>query len=174
MAFHHVALAARDLEATHRFYTEAMGFTLVKMVAAPTPEGGWAKHAFYDTGGGEMIAFWELHLDGVGADYPTDLNRAAGLPSWVNHLALRAASLGALDQARRRWQACGLTVLEVDHEWCRSIYATDPNGITVEFCCTTRGFTDEDARWAEANIVGVPPLDPTIPPAVVHEPVVRA
>src|SRR2546421_509771 len=32
MAFHHVALATRDLEATHRFYTEAMGFELVKAV----------------------------------------------------------------------------------------------------------------------------------------------
>ena len=38
MAFHHVALATRDLDATHRFYTEAMGFELVKAVVAPTEE----------------------------------------------------------------------------------------------------------------------------------------
>src|SRR5438309_10931613 len=30
MAFHHVALATRDLEATHAFYTDVMSFTLVK------------------------------------------------------------------------------------------------------------------------------------------------
>ena len=30
MGFHHVAFATNDLEATHRFYSEAMGFTLVK------------------------------------------------------------------------------------------------------------------------------------------------
>ena len=41
----------RQIDATHRFYTEAMGFELVKTVVAPTPEGGWAKHVFYDTGG---------------------------------------------------------------------------------------------------------------------------
>ena len=55
MAFHHVALATRDIDATHRFYTEVMGFTLVKAVVAPTPNGGWARHVFYDTSDG-MIA----------------------------------------------------------------------------------------------------------------------
>ena len=35
MAFNHVALATRDLPATHRFYTEAMGFTLVHVRAPP-------------------------------------------------------------------------------------------------------------------------------------------
>lgn len=37
MAFHLVALATRDTAATHRFYTEVMGFELVKVVAAPNP-----------------------------------------------------------------------------------------------------------------------------------------
>ncbi|HLI72771.1 MAG TPA: VOC family protein, partial [Acidimicrobiales bacterium] len=60
MAFHHVAVATNDLDATHRFYTEVMGFTLVKTVASPTgaPGGAWAKHLFYDTGAGGLIAFW--------------------------------------------------------------------------------------------------------------------
>ena len=37
MAFHHVALATRDTAATHRFYTEVMGFELVKVVVGPQP-----------------------------------------------------------------------------------------------------------------------------------------
>ena len=62
MGFHHVAVAVNDLAATHDFYTEAMGFALVKAVVAPTDApGGWAKHVFYDTGGDGLIAFWELH-----------------------------------------------------------------------------------------------------------------
>ena len=53
MGIHHVALACRDLEATHRFYTEACGFELVKAQVAPTDSpDGWAKHLFYDTGNG--------------------------------------------------------------------------------------------------------------------------
>ena len=68
-----------DLDATHRFYTEAMGFELVKVEAAPTPEPGWARHLFYDTGNGEMLAVWDLHdptLDG----YRTEISTGLGLP----------------------------------------------------------------------------------------------
>ena len=61
MGFHHTAFATRDANATHDFYTKAMGFELVKIVAAPTPEGGWAKHLFYETGKDEYIAFCDLH-----------------------------------------------------------------------------------------------------------------
>jgi catechol 2,3-dioxygenase-like lactoylglutathione lyase family enzyme len=49
MSFHHVAVATRNLAATHAFYTQAMGFDLVKVEAAATDGGGWARHAFYDT-----------------------------------------------------------------------------------------------------------------------------
>jgi catechol 2,3-dioxygenase-like lactoylglutathione lyase family enzyme len=174
MAFHHVALATKDLAATHRFYTEAMGFRLVKIVAAPTPEGGWAKHAFYETGdpGDGMIAFWELHVEAIGADFPTDLNRSFGLPGWVNHLAFNAPTIDDLNARRVRWQQCGETVVEVDHEWCRSIYASDPNGITVEFCCTTRAFRPDEVAWAADNLANpAPELETAIPEAVFHEPI---
>ena len=66
MAFHHVALATTDLDATHRFYTEAMGFTLVRTVVAPTGSpGGWAKHVFYDMRPGwtDEVAAGEILLD---------------------------------------------------------------------------------------------------------------
>ena len=93
MGFHHVAVATRDLAATHDFYTNVMGFELVKVVAAPTPgskDGGWAKHVFYETGSTGMIAFWELH-DSRFENYSTDLNKGIGLPEWVNHLAFNCA-----------------------------------------------------------------------------------
>jgi catechol 2,3-dioxygenase-like lactoylglutathione lyase family enzyme len=174
MAFHHVALATRDLAGTHRFYTEAMGFRLAKVEAASTPDGGWAKHVFYDTGRG-MIAFWDLHDDTIGDAFPTDLNRSLGLPGWVNHLAFDAPTAEDLDARRQRWQAQGLTVLELDHEWCRSIYATDPNGITVEWCHSTRGLDESDATAAAALIDDpAPALNPRVPPMTVHEPAAAA
>ena len=60
MPVHHVALATKDMEATHDFYTNAMGFRLAKTVVAPTgnPGGGWSKHIFYEIPGGGQIAFW--------------------------------------------------------------------------------------------------------------------
>jgi catechol 2,3-dioxygenase-like lactoylglutathione lyase family enzyme len=176
MPFHHVALATKDLAATHRFYTQAMGFELVKVIAAPTPDGGWARHVFYQTGttpGQGMIAFWELHVQAIGDGFPTDLNRSLGLPSWVNHIAFEASTIEDLNARRDRWQRHGLTVVEVNHEWCRSIYASDPNGITVEFCCTTRAFTLAELEWASANIANAAPeLEAVVPAAIIHEPVV--
>jgi catechol 2,3-dioxygenase-like lactoylglutathione lyase family enzyme len=174
MAFNHVALATRDLAATHAFYTEVMGFRLAKVVTGPTDTGGWARHVFYDTGNGGLMAFWELHDDAIGADFPTDLSRSHGLPAWVNHIAFDAASIEDLEAICRRWQEAGHTVADVDHGWCRSIYITDPNGVLVEFCCYTRALDESDAAEAEHLLSAAqPPLE--APPAVtVHRPVVRA
>jgi len=150
MAFHHVAIATRDLDATHRFYTEAMGFELVKVEAGPAPEGGWARHLFYDTGGGECLAVWDVHDDpAFPPDFDPSISRGLGLPAWTNHLAFDAPDLAALDASQQRWLDHGHAVLRIDHGWCTSIYLDDPNGIAVEFCCTTRAFTDDDRREAD-------------------------
>ncbi len=156
MGIHHIAFATPDLARTHAFYTEAMGFELVKVVVGATPEGGWAKHVFYDTGDGALIAFWELHgnyelTDGA-------LSRAVGLPDWVNHLAFRADDEAHLAAAAKRWGELGLDVFEVDHHFCRSIYTNDTNGTLVEWCTDTRPFDEADRAEAERFIA-----DPTPP-----------
>lgn len=171
MAFHHVALATTDLEASHRFYTEAMGFTLVKTVVAPTgsPSGGWAKHLFYDTGGGGVFALWDIHDDSVPREFDPAISRGLGLPEWVNHIAFDSPDLEDLASRTTRWQKYGIDVVELDHEFCRSIYATDPNGVLVEFCCTTTDFTEADVD--EAQILRLdpePPLGP-MPTITIHE-----
>lgn len=170
MGFHHVAIATRDLPASHAFYTEAMGFELVKVVAAPTPDGGWAKHLFYDTGGGSgLFALWELHDDTIGSKFPTAISTALGLPEWVNHIAFDVPDPDALAAKTRRWQEHGIDVVELDHEWCRSIYALDPNGVLVEFCCTTRAFTDEDLAHARRALVDAAPALDGPPAMTVHK-----
>jgi catechol 2,3-dioxygenase-like lactoylglutathione lyase family enzyme len=171
MAFNHVALATRDLDATHAFYTEVMGFSLVKVVVAPTDNpGGWAKHVFYDTGGNGLMAFWDIHDAGIGTDFPVDLSRSHGLPVWINHLAFDAPSLDVLEAHKERWRRHGHTVTEIDHGWCRSIYIVDPNHIMVEFCCITRPFSAEELADAPRLLrEPAPPLD--TPPAMrIHAP----
>jgi catechol-2,3-dioxygenase len=87
----------------------------------------------------------------------------------VNHLAFTARDEDELDGARDRWLACGHDVVEIDHGWCRSIYVDDPNGITVEWCLSTRALTEDDAREAEQLIhAEKPPLDDTPPDVEVH------
>lgn len=172
MAFNHMAFATKDIEATHVFYTEVMGFRLAKVVAAPTDNpGGWARHVFYDTGDGELLAFWDLHDSTIGRDFPTDFNHSLGLPAWVNHMAFDAATLDELAARRTRWQEHGITVAEIDHGWCVSIYAMDPNGMMVEFCCTTTGLGPRDEEEAHRLLADEnPPLEAP-PVATIHHPV---
>ena len=138
MGVHHLAFAATDMEATHRFYTEAMGFELVKVEVGKIG-GGWAKHVFYSTGSArdQLIAFWDLH----------------------DETAFSAEDVDDLARHRDRWLAKGHDVLEIDHDWCISIYTQDPNGTVVEFCTLTRDFTQQDREEAEQLLA-----DPT--PAV--------
>ncbi len=148
MGFHHLAIATRDSKATHAFYTEAMGFSLAKVEVGKTPEGGWAKHFFYETGGGGMIAFWEIHDSGLPEDWKPALSEGLGLPRWANHIAFAAADEDDLARKQERWLSVGHDVVWIDHGWCISIYTVDPNRTMVEFCLTTREFTDEDRTRA--------------------------
>ena len=170
MAYHHLALAAKDMRATHEFYEGVMGFELVKVEIAPLITGGWGKHFFYrmDDDDSSFIAFWELH-DGVDADdYIFDLNQAARLPPMTNHYAFAVADADELTRWREKWQAAGLQVYEIDHNWCRSIYTTDPSGNAVEFCLTTGEFTDEDRTRAIAALDEAE-FKPSPPPASVRK-----
>ena len=80
MPFYHVAIATRDLDATRRFYTRALGFPIVKVEAAPTLEQtGWARHVFFDTGDGQLFAVWDLHDDTI-PEFDPAISRGLGLP----------------------------------------------------------------------------------------------
>src|SRR5215510_16372098 len=160
MAFHHLALATHDIKATHEFYTNAMGFALVKAAVGPAGERGFAKHLFYDTGNGEMIAFWDLHDPDLFADWSPAIATGLGLPVWTNHVAFHAADRAEIDERRERWLRHGVDVMEIDHGWCLSIYATDPNGILVEFCTTTNSDFADRAEAERVLLDPAPALDP--------------
>ncbi len=167
MSYHHVAIATRDMQATHKFYSEAMGFELVRVEKARTGKTAWAKHFFYDTGNGEMMAFWEIHDDEVPANFPTEISTGLGLPVWTNHIAFGADDESSLTASRERLLAAGHSVREIDHHWCKSIYAMDPNGIMVEFCTTTRSF-DEDDKARALTALGTDEL-PDEPAPIIQE-----
>lgn len=170
MGFHHVSLATKDFAATHRFYTELMGFELAKVTTAATPTGGWAKLLWYDTGGGGMMTFWDLHDEAIGAGYKTDLSGALGLPVWVNHLAFDAPTPADLESRKQIWREHGITVVQMDFGNAVSIYATDPNGILVEFSCTLRPFTAQDRVQAQHDLVAERPEFETRPARQIFAP----
>jgi catechol 2,3-dioxygenase-like lactoylglutathione lyase family enzyme len=148
MGFHHLAIATKDVKATHAFYTGAMGFSLAKVEVGRAGARGFAKHLFYDTGNGEMIAFWDFHDADLPGEWSAAISDGLGLPHWANHVAFAARDLADLEARRRRWLEHGHDVMEIDHGWCTSIYTNDPNGIMVEFCTTTRTLGASDRAEA--------------------------
>ena len=150
MAYHHLALAAKDMKATHAFYEGIMGFELVKVEVAPIMGGGWGKHFFYRMDGNDshFIAFWELHDTEGSEDYVYDLNAAAKLPPATNHYSFSVDTKEELESWKQKWLGAGLDVFEIDHNWCHSIYTRDPNNNPVEFCLTTGAFTEADRQRA--------------------------
>jgi hypothetical protein len=48
-------------------------------------------------------------------------------------------------------------VTEIDHSFCRSIYAIDPNHILVEFCSTTRPFSAQELTDAPRVLAAAAP-----------------
>jgi catechol 2,3-dioxygenase-like lactoylglutathione lyase family enzyme len=163
MAFHHVAIVTKDLEASHRFYSEASGFDLVTVDVIPFLETGWARHVFYDTGNGELLALWDLHDDTL-PDFDPAISTGLGLPNFVNHIAFTASDLDDLDARKDRWLAHGHDVVLIDHGWCTSIYANDPSGNMMEFCTTTRPLDANDRRRAVERLASAVPEVDTTPP----------
>ena len=172
MGVSHIALAVQDMRATHDFYTDAMGFELVKVEIAPK-ENGFRRHAFYSTGSAtdQLIAFWDLASDPGSTGFQTDICRGHGLDWGTNHIAFQAQDADDLAKKKQHWIDLGLTVVEIDHGWVHSIYTDDPDGILVEFAYMTRAFTD--AEIAEANellFADAPPPSEDVPEVTFHKP----
>lgn len=168
MGYHHLALAAKDMQAIHDFYEGVMEFELVKVEVAPNPQGGWAKHFFYRMeDDSKFIAFWELHdTPNVPEDFETNLSKAAGLPDHINHISFDVKDEADLKRRKEQWLKGGFDVMEIDHNWCYSIYTKDPNDNLVEFCLTTGAFTAEDREHALKQLSSDKPEFSTPPKSV--------
>lgn len=166
MGINHVALVARDMAETVKFYTEVLEMPLVKTVELP----GGGQHFFFDCGGGSAVAFfwWKdapPAAPGIASvkKFPGDDKTAIGS---MNHMAFHMDQ-DELEAAIKRLQAAGVnvvpivvnhddsetTVSQTMHEgvFVRSVYFTDPNGIMMEFAANTKVFGPEDVRHEPAR-----------------------
>jgi len=146
--FSHIGLSTLDLDRTRDFYERVLGFKAVRCDILKVKEGGQIRHIFFDTGHDQLIAFMEASgVPGIPAEYDAGINRGLGVPGVFYHFAFEAGSEAALDEKRHELLAKGVEVTEVvDHDWAKSIYFKDPNGIQLEFCCYTRNLNADDAR----------------------------
>jgi catechol 2,3-dioxygenase-like lactoylglutathione lyase family enzyme len=146
--FSHIGLSTLDLDTTRDFYENVLGFPAVRCDILRVREGGRIRHIFFDTGRDQLLAFMEAKgVPGVPATYEAGINRGLGVPNAFYHFAFEAGSEAALDDKRRELIARGVEVSDVvDHDWAKSIYFKDPNGIQLEYCCFTRNLNANDAR----------------------------
>ncbi len=146
--FSHIGLSTLDLDATRDFYENVLGFTPVRCDTLKIAEGGQIRHIFFDTGRDQLLAFMEARdVPGVPSSYDAGINGGLGVPNAFYHFAFETGSEAALEEKRNELIARGVDVTEVvDHDWAKSIYFQDPNGIQLEFCCYTRNLTADDAR----------------------------
>jgi catechol 2,3-dioxygenase-like lactoylglutathione lyase family enzyme len=146
--FSHIGLSTHDLDKTRDFYENVLGFKAVRCDIITVKEGGRIRHIFFDTGRDQLIAFMEARgVPGVPSDYDAGINRGLGVPNAFYHFAFEAGSEAGLEEKRNELIAKGVDVTEVvDHDWAKSIYFKDPNGLQLEFCCFTRNLNANDAR----------------------------
>jgi catechol 2,3-dioxygenase-like lactoylglutathione lyase family enzyme len=127
---HHVAYRCKDAKQTVEWYRQHLGMEFVLAIAedhvpstkAPDPY----MHIFMDAGNGNVLAFFELpNAPAMGRDEHT--------PAWVQHIALKVASVDELDKAKAKLEAAGIEVIgPTDHTIFKSIYFFDPNGHRLE------------------------------------------
>jgi catechol 2,3-dioxygenase-like lactoylglutathione lyase family enzyme len=155
--FSHLGLSTLDLDKTRDFYENVLGFKPVRCDIIKVKEGGQIRHIFFDTGRDQLIAFMEARsVPGVPAHYDAGITRGLGVPSAFYHFAFEAGSEAGLEDKRRELRAKGVEVTDVvDHDWAKSIYFKDPNGIQLEFCCFTRNLSANDARMQDRFEISV-------------------
>ncbi len=144
----HIGLSTLDMDRTRAFYEGVLGFKAVRCDTMQVKEGGKIRHVFFDAGDGQLLAFMEPRgVPGVPGEYDAGINRGLGLPDMFYHFAFEVGSLDALEAKRAELIAKGVRVTPVvDHEWMKSIYFKDPNGLLLEYACWTRALGDDDAR----------------------------
>ena len=157
----HVALVCSDMQRTVDFYSGVLGMPLIKSLDLP---GGMGQHFFFDAGNGDCVAFfWFTDApDGIpGVSAPVALPGLGEITSAVttmNHLAFHVPA-EKFDEYREKLKAKGVRVgpvLNHDESECqasptlhpgvyvRSFYFQDPDGITLEFACWIKEFTEAD------------------------------
>jgi catechol 2,3-dioxygenase-like lactoylglutathione lyase family enzyme len=149
---HHFAWRCRDCEETRHFYEDLLGLPLVHVIKSDhvpsTGEYCPYVHIFFQMQDGSYIAFFDLGDDAKAEPSPNT-------PAWVNHLALRVASVDDLLKAKARLEAAGVEVLGItDHHIIQSIYFFDPNGIRLELTTPTvsEAEMDRHARHAHQQV----------------------
>ena len=128
----HLVINVRDMEETHRFWTEMLGFQQVGQFGSSDPSGLQRKMRFYsaDHGQGQLT-----HHDIAFSEVPSLPAPAADgtLVSAIGHIAIAFPNREAWLRQLAYLQSRGVKFeRRVEHGMTHSLYVRDPNGYSVE------------------------------------------
>ena len=127
---HHNAYVVKDQRATQRFYEGIIGLPLLATWCEADELFGAERvycHTFYGLEDGGALAFFQFANPDDAAQFGPQFR-----PTPFIHIALKT-SQEAQDGIKARLAEAGWDHFELDHGYCVSLYATDPDGLIVEF-----------------------------------------
>jgi catechol 2,3-dioxygenase len=130
----HLVLNVRDLEESHRFWTEIIGFRQVGELK-PTPQRPHPpKMRFYSGDRGGQTHHHDIALvENRDLPAPPTDWKMFGMPLAVNHIAITLPDREAWSRQLAYLQAKGVKFdRRVEHVMTHSLYIHDPNGYGVE------------------------------------------
>ena len=115
----HLAIFAKDLEATAAFYTDVLGMPVVRVTA--NRDSAESTHMNVDMGNGMTFAFFDF------PDVPRLQRKAPEGVGGIMHVAL-VISRAKLDEIKGRLQQQRVRFREIGG----AVYLKDPNGLGLE------------------------------------------
>jgi glyoxylase I family protein len=130
---HHTAYVSADLERTRKFYEDVIGLPLLATWCESDELFGAERtycHLFFGLADGSALAFFQFARKEDQALFGPRLPETP-----FHHVALKVdGDVQAKIEGRLR--AAGYVepqIYVLEHGYCRSLYATDPDGMIVEF-----------------------------------------
>ena len=130
---HHTAYVSSDLEKTRRFYEELIGLPLLATWCESDELFGAVRtycHLFFGLADGGALAFFKFASPEDQAEFGPKMPETP-----FHHIALKVDA-GVQADIEQRLVAAGYEspqMFVLEHGYCRSLYATDPDGMIVEF-----------------------------------------
>ncbi len=149
---HHVSAITDDMDASHYFYTHALGLHRIKQSvnqdALDMPHHFWAH---YDgetvTPGSSMTLF----------GYPPHYKKTRPGTGQTHHIAFRAKDSEQQDTWREHLLGMGIRVSRVmDRTYFQSIYFNAPDGLLVEIATDGPGFAVDEPAEKLGEILALP------------------
>jgi len=129
----HIALAAKDMDITIRFWRDLLGMRLVAGLGGPG-----SRQYFFEVADNCMISFFQW------PDVEPVPDRDPGTPVKgpfsFDHICIELPGDEELLALKDRLEAADMWVTEImDNGFIHSLFSTDPNNIQLEFCYRVKG-----------------------------------